>query len=284
MATKVMVKCMTCGESFDRNSEDCIRYKRRYIHMDCVDTEKILNWEELIYDPSDPTKKYPEPVVKEEEKEEKPKKEKKPPKHIVKCKYCGKEFDANQEEHVVKNRRYAHKRCYEGRSPELIEQENFFDLAKNYLGSTYDYLRVRNQATEYTDPKGPYHMSWSGMSKTLHYWYEVLGKGNEKSGGGIGIIPHVYNKALQYEYKKYVTQCKNEGKSYQPYNEVIEINKPTARAQKRPFSVDMFALDENYTNTEIRYDEYGNQNINIQHFDFPIEEEEDFGNFDDILY
>lgn len=33
--------------------------------------------------------------------------------HIVKCKVCGKEFDANREEFEVVGKRYCHKSCYE---------------------------------------------------------------------------------------------------------------------------------------------------------------------------
>ena len=40
--------------------------------------------------------------------------------------------------------------------------------------------------------------SYSGMRKTLKYFFEVRGNSIEKANGGIGIIPYVYDEAYIY--------------------------------------------------------------------------------------
>ena len=50
------------------------------------------------------------------------------------------------------------------------------------------------------------------MLKTLKWYYEKEGGSLENSNGSIGIIPYIYNKALQYYYNLYKAQLINKEK------------------------------------------------------------------------
>ena len=43
-----------------------------------------------------------------------------------------------------------------------------------------------------------YNYTYSGMLKTLIYWYEIKGNSKEKANGGIGIVHFIYNDAYNY--------------------------------------------------------------------------------------
>lgn len=134
-------------------------------------------------------------------------------KALVKCLYCGETFDRNTIDCVKpKGNRYAHKHCHEAacanKSQEELDYEALVAYIKQLFGGTVN-PRVWKQIKEYKDT---YEYSYSGMHKTLIWWYELKHNDIEKANGGIGIIPYVYNDALQYYYALYLAQITNEDK------------------------------------------------------------------------
>lgn len=151
-------------------------------------------------------------------------------KHIVKCLYCGKEFDLNDSttEWVKPNgRRYAHKKCYEeyqaSLSKEERDKEALYQYIKKTLGKTMDYTKVKRQIKQYRDEN---NYTYSGMLSTLKYVFEVKGNSIEAAHGGIGIIPYAYKQAYDYYYAIYLAQQKTQQKKMTSKVEKITIESP----------------------------------------------------------
>ena len=159
------------------------------------------------------------------------------------CKSCGKQFDRNAEQAVIAGpRRYAHQKCLP--TGELVPMENPIDpeLDKlnnyiiNLLGKDYNAARVKKQIKDFKEQG----MSYSGMLKSLIYFYEVKGNSKEKANGGIGIVPFVYKDAYNYYYDLFMAQQRNENKK--PFIErVREIIIKPPKVEK---PVKLFDLDK----------------------------------------
>lgn len=152
-------------------------------------------------------------------------------KHLVKCKFCGLQFDANAEPYVmVSSRRYAHKSCFEknesNKTQEERDEENFYKYAQRIFGDDYNFITTRKLANQYIKENG---YTYSGMLKSLVWFYEVQHNSVDKANGSIGIIPYIYNKARDYYYALYLAKLANEKKDiaqYKPVEKIIEIESP----------------------------------------------------------
>lgn len=152
-------------------------------------------------------------------------------KHMVKCKYCGVQFDANQEPYVkVSARRYAHKTCAEeyenNKTQEEKDEESFFKYVQELFGKDYNYLTTKKLAQKYVKENG---YTYSGMLKSLIWFYEIKKNSKEKANGSIGIIPFIYSQAKEYYYALYLNKLTNEEKDikqYIPKVKVIKVEAP----------------------------------------------------------
>ena len=145
------------------------------------------------------------------------------PKAMVKCLYCGQQFDRLSEPNIKIGRRYAHKSCYESQDKEQLKQDrdkhDFFEYIKELYRDDYNYVSISKQAESYIKQ---YNFTYSGMLKSLKWFYEVKGNSKEGSNGRIGIIPYIYEEAKKYYYNLYLAQQRN--KDIQGYRlEVKEI-------------------------------------------------------------
>lgn len=167
--------------------------------------------------------------------------------HLVKCTVCGKQFDRDKIQAVKSGaRRYAHQTCFpEG---ELVPLLNPIDedlvLLEKYiselLGDSYNPARVKKQIKDY---KNEYDYTYSGMLKTLIWFYDIKGNSIEKSNGGIGIIPFVYQDASNYYYSLYLAKLANQDKNLEEYKPIIkEIEIESPRTQLK--SPRLFKLEE----------------------------------------
>ena len=135
-------------------------------------------------------------------------------KHLVKCFYCGETFDANTVPFVMVNsRRYAHQSCQEDKLSSETKQEHDKRELENYIKKLFGYStippRVMKQIQTYTHDV-EHNYTYSGIYKTLKYFFEVRGNSLEKANGGIGIVPYVYNEAYTYWRALWEAQQKNE--------------------------------------------------------------------------
>lgn len=109
--------------------------------------------------------------------------------HFVTCVYCGERFDRDKEATTqVSARRYAHKECADKYGQEKSQEEKDLEELEKYImklfGESYINVKIRRQLREY---RKEYNYTYTGMLKTLIYWYEVKGNSIEDANGGIGI-------------------------------------------------------------------------------------------------
>ena len=158
--------------------------------------------------------------------------------HYVKCLYCGEQFDRDSEPtKKVNARRYAHLKCWEEHQANMTQEERdieaFYDYVKNLFKEDYNYLVTKKLAERYVKEN---NYTYSGMLKTLKWYYEKEGHSIEKSNGTIGIIPYVYNQAMSYYYMLYKAQLINKEKDISNFiiskEKTIEIESP--RVYVRP--------------------------------------------------
>ena len=134
--------------------------------------------------------------------------------HYVKCLYCGKQFDRdNFPTKQVSKRRYAHLQCWEDHLANMTQEEKdintFYEYTKNLFKEDYNYILTKKLAERYVKEN---NYTYTGMLKTLKWYYEKEGHSIEKSNGTIGIIPYVYKQAMSYYYSLYKAQLVNKEK------------------------------------------------------------------------
>lgn len=104
--------------------------------------------------------------------------------------------------------------------------------------------------TDYVDPRiqkqiknyiKEYNFTYSGILKSLVYFYEVKQNPVEKSNDGIGIVPWVYKQAFNYYYAIWLAQQKNTNKTVENYiPKETEIIIP--RPKPKPYQKHLFSF------------------------------------------
>lgn len=163
--------------------------------------------------------------------------------HLVKCSVCGKQFDRDTEQAVKSGaRRYAHFDCMptgelvplaEKCDPDLAKLK---DYIKNLYGDNANWALINKQIKKFSEENG---YSYSGMLKSLIYFYEVKNNPKDKSNNGIGIIPYVYQDAYNYYYNLFMAQqMLNETAIITQQIKEIAIEPPKKKGtKKRMFSL-----------------------------------------------
>ena len=156
--------------------------------------------------------------------------------HFVICKYCGQKFNRDSEPFVeVGTRRYAHKDCADKVDASMTQDEKDYLALENYIKKIFKTdtinAKIKKQIHDFREE---YHYTYSGMLKTLYWWYEIKDNSIELSQEGIGIIPFVYNQAEKYYYALYMAKLFNDGlNEYKPRVEEIEIASPRVYTQNQ---------------------------------------------------
>lgn len=171
--------------------------------------------------------------------------------HRVKCYYCGQMFDRDKEECVkIENtNRYAHKQCSINSVPvERREQLELEEYVKKLFKMDYVHPNIQKQITEYVGHLG---FSYSGIYRTLFYYFEILNNRPTLSNPTIGIVPYVYPQAREYYYTLYMAQKLNQEQKdkIKAPNEVTIVIKSPQREPMKKRNLFTF-LDEENTDEE----------------------------------
>ena len=160
--------------------------------------------------------------------------------HPVKCFYCGKTFDRDKEPFIqVNGRRYAHKDCSMTAEEKMSQEDKDREAMEEYIKSLLNISalgpRINKQIKDFREQ---YNYTYSGIHKSLKYFYEIKGNDVKKANGGIGIVPYTYNQAHDYYYALWEAQQKNEKKieiiqEYIPRVKEIVIVRPQRKPKKR---------------------------------------------------
>ena len=89
--------------------------------------------------------------------------------------------------------------------------------------------------------KKKYGYTYSGMMRSLIYYYQKMGNDPMKSTGGIGIIPYVYDSAYNYYYNIWLLQQRNKQENLEyKANPTQEIKNVTIKEPERtPIKIEM---------------------------------------------
>ena len=165
--------------------------------------------------------------------------------HYVTCIYCKQRFNRDKEPFVqISARRYAHKECAKKHEVEQTQEEKDLQALEQYimklLDEPYVNARVKKQIKDF---QKDYNFTYSGMLKSLVWFYDVKGNPKDKANGGIGIIPYVYRDAYNYYYSLFLAKSSNENKDIEEYKPVIkEISISSPRVKLKQHK--LFNLDD----------------------------------------
>lgn len=158
-------------------------------------------------------------------------------KHMVKCLYCGEMFDASTEPFIKPNlKRYAHKSCAENNENQKSKEEKDRESLESFIKQLFNIdkitPKIKKQIEDYRKNK---NFTYSGIHKTLKYFFEVKGNSIEKANGGIGIVPFVYDEAFNYWRALWETKERNSEIKIQDYIlpvKEIHISSPRRKPMK----------------------------------------------------
>ena len=157
-------------------------------------------------------------------------------KAIVKCKFCGKQFDRNNPtiKFVKIKNRYAHQECYDEQDKAMLQEQedlsNLIEYISQLLGDDFEYVKTQKQIEAY---KIKHNFTYSGMLKALKWYYEVNNGSKDEANGGIGILPYIYEKAYKYYFDLYQKQLNNAAAApYQLSVQTVYIPSPRAVVAK----------------------------------------------------
>lgn len=153
--------------------------------------------------------------------------------HLVKCYYCSNTFDANIEPYIMINsRRYAHEQCYKEKQQNEDKTKKDKEILELYIKQLFSYdkipVRVYKQIKDFVE-KDEY--TYSGIYKTLKYWFEVQKGDIKKANGGIAIVEYKYEQAREYYRDLEETKERNKKASITPMD--IPTKKIYIRSFKR---------------------------------------------------
>lgn len=154
----------------------------------------------------------------------------------VKCKYCGIEFNRLSEPTVqISERRYAHKECAEKHDAAIPQDEKDYKILEDYIKKIFNIntlgIKIRKQIKDF---KEEYKYTYSGMYKTLYWWFDIKKHSIDLANGGIGIVPYVYDEACKYYYSIWLAQqLNNEIQNYCPIVKEIEIGSPRTKINEK---------------------------------------------------
>lgn len=158
--------------------------------------------------------------------------------HYVTCSICKKRFDRDKYPATqITPRRYAHALCAGTLSEEQAKNEQDRIDLENYIIKLFNLENMDGRITlqlKKLFEKYPY-MTYSGILKTLVYFYEINHNSieNSKVNGvyTLGIVPWVYDEAKQYYYQQYLNQEKNKNKNIENY--IPKIKEVTIQPPKK---------------------------------------------------
>lgn len=174
--------------------------------------------------------------------------------HYCICSKCCVRFDRDKIQAVKTGaRRYGHATCYPDNkdfvkmeAPKKAAADPDLEMLKEYISKVYgtkaNWPLISKQIKEYHEVNG---YSYSGMYKSLVYFYEVKKNSLDNSHGGIGIIPFTYQAAYDYYLNLFLISNANSKienmKEYVSQEKEIVIKEPR---RKTSFFKKLFNLED----------------------------------------
>ena len=140
--------------------------------------------------------------------------------HYVTCSICKKRFDRDKYPAVLtSSRRYAHALCAGVLSEKEKKKEEERIALETYIIKLFNLEHMDGKITlqikRYLQEHPEY--TYSGIRRSLEYFYEIKKNPIDKANGGIGIVPWIYEEAKRYYYNKWLLSQKNKEKDISAY-------------------------------------------------------------------
>ena len=140
---------------------------------------------------------------------------------------------------MINSRRYAHLTCVEKnkkeKTKEEIDKENLQNYVKQLFGISKLSAKINKQIDKFIKEN---QYTYSGIHRSLIYFYEIKKNPIDKANEGLGIVPWIYEDARRYYYELWLAQQKNTDKKiddYKPKEIIIKIPPPERKVKKRKF-------------------------------------------------
>ena len=167
--------------------------------------------------------------------------------HLVKCAICARMFDRDKIQAVRHGvNRYSHYDCEPDgelvplpdsppkkekkeskEDPDLVALKDYISLK---YGNKANWPMITKQIKDLHENK---NYTYSGILKSLIYFYDVQGNTTEKSNGGIGIVEYTYQKAYDYYLAIFMARQNTKDIEFQPIVKEYTISLPKARGVKK---------------------------------------------------
>ena len=156
---------------------------------------------------------------------------------MVKCPFC--EQKLNKDEAYTYKKRYYHVQCFKTWQRESVERKELIDYICKLYGLETPTGMMLKQIKDFHDD---YKYKYKGMELALQYFHETLGNPIQE-GGGIGIIPYVYEDAKKYYVMKLkVEQSVKKIGDKQNNGKTVEVESPKFTYKRNIQSIDISSL------------------------------------------
>lgn len=158
---------------------------------------------------------------------------------LVKCIYCGIQFDRDKEETAQPNPnvyRYAHQTCYEKNQASKTQAEKDYEALEMYIKDLFEIQVLNATITKQIKTfRENFDLTYSGILSTLKWWIEIKKEKMEDKNYGIAIVPYIYDQAKDYYYNMWKAEQVNESLDLENYKPKIEVvNIPPPRVHNAP--------------------------------------------------
>ena len=164
--------------------------------------------------------------------------------HMVTCVHCKQKFDRDKQAYVaVSAKRYAHPECHNKHAQEYEANKKEWEALEAYIKQLFNIdtipIKIHKQLKDFTEN---YHYTYTGILKTLMYFYGLQGHSIEKANGGIGIVPYVYDAAMKYYKAIWQANERNENKKVEDYVPKEETEVKISSPKRKPLKKNNFAF------------------------------------------
>lgn len=127
----------------------------------------------------------------------------------VKCYFCENKVDKKVA--IKADKKNFHPQCYQN----YLDKKDCCDYICSIFNLKAPGPRIYSQLSTFISQK---NYSYKNIKLALKYWYEVKKQSREKAGEGIGIVPYIYDEAVNY-FKELENKQKNQSLEIQKYIE-----------------------------------------------------------------
>lgn len=157
---------------------------------------------------------------------------------MVKCLYCGEEFNKDKEPCEKIKNRYIHLNCFVLYEEDSKYKNEIHRKCKELFGDGYSVTRINKQLKTYIDEG----LSYKDIYEAVLYWYDIKNGDVSKSNNGIGIIGYIISESKAYYKRKAEIETNTKDIDFKDYIGETEHFTVKRTPIKKPKRVKFFNL------------------------------------------